>query len=65
MGRQSSWKRLARRHPGVAKAYATIATYHTSKQAFWVAEPEQSARKTRQLAAFVAAARMLGYSAPR
>lgn len=53
---QDSWKRLARRYPRDAARCRTVSTYHTSNQAFFVAEPEQSARKLRQLYAFAEAA---------
>lgn len=53
---QDSWKRLRQRYNRVAANYTPIPTYHTSQQAFWVAEPEQSARKLRQLYAFADAA---------
>ena len=57
---QCSWKRLARRHPATGGRCRTVSTYQTSNQAFWVAEPEQPARKLRQLYAFAEAALLLG-----
>jgi hypothetical protein len=56
---RDSWRRLARRHPGLAGSLEVIATYHTSSQAF-IGPPEVRAARMAALAeAFARTARIL------
>jgi hypothetical protein len=58
---QDGWKRLTRRHPGLARRLEVIPTYHTSRQAF-IGTPEVRAQLGRVAAlkeAFAQAARTL------
>lgn len=44
------WSRLARRHPGALRAgVVVIATYHTSRQAFWHPDPAERQRRADHL----------------
>jgi Uracil DNA glycosylase superfamily len=61
---QDGWKRLARRHPGLAAGYEVIPTYHTSNQAF-IGTSEVRAQRLADLAsAFARAARLLQEATP-
>ena len=61
---QDGWRRLARRHPGLAAGFEVIPTYHTSNQAF-IGTPEVRAQRTADLAsAFGHATRMLQEAMP-
>jgi hypothetical protein len=61
---QDGWKRLARRHPGLAAGFEAIPTYHTSNQAF-IGPPEARAQRLADLAgAFARAARILQEATP-
>lgn len=61
---QDGWKRLARRHPGLAAGYEVIPTYHTSNQAF-IGTSEVRAQRLADLAsAFARAARLLHEATP-
>lgn len=55
----ASWRRLTRLHPALVAGLTVVETCHTSNQAFWVGEPEQSARKLRQLFEFAEVASAL------
>lgn len=57
------WKQLTRRYPDMvaSRKLTVIATYHTSRQAFWHADPAvREARKEHLRTAFQEAARHLG-----
>jgi hypothetical protein len=47
----SGWKRLSREHPGLVatRSLKVISTYHTSRQAFWHADPNVRAYRKRHL----------------
>jgi hypothetical protein len=61
---QDGWRRLARRHPGLAAAFEVIPTYHTSSQTF-IGTPDVRAQRLADLAnAFTRAARMLQEAPP-
>ena len=56
------WKRFEREHPSVVstRGLCVIATYHTSRQAFWHRSPEvRESRKLHLKEAFTKAARVL------
>jgi hypothetical protein len=60
---KSAWKRFERRFPGIIKErnLHVIKTYHTSRQAFWHADPSvREARKENLRQSFCDAARYLG-----
>jgi hypothetical protein len=55
---QSGWMRLTRRYPELEndRGLTVIATYHTSRQAFWHPDPAERARRTAHLSASFAQA---------
>lgn len=62
---QDGWKRLIRRYPRLVatRNLRVIATYHTSRQAFWHPDAEvREARKEHLRASFDQAAHILGVS---
>jgi hypothetical protein len=61
---RDGWSRLARGHPNVlaARGLHVIPTYHTSRQAFWHANPAvREARRAHLRSAFAEAARVLSH----
>ncbi len=59
---QRGWRRLVRRFPSLVedRGLAVLATYHTSRQAFWHPSVEERSRRMRHLEdAFARAAQLL------
>jgi hypothetical protein len=64
---RSGWRRLVRAHPALvpARELTVIETYHTSRQAFWHADPEVRAARWGHLrTSFRAAAQYLATARP-
>lgn len=46
---QDGWRRFKKQYPADAQGISVVATYHTSRQAFWHADPEVRKQRLEKL----------------